>query len=69
MADPVTRFGSEKRAAATFDMRVNEFLAHVDAGHLPKPREIVPGVLRWDLDELCRIARGEAAEGMGNVSW
>ena len=62
------RFASEKKAAAALDMKVNEFLAHVDADHLPKAREIVPGVRRWDLEELYRIARGDAASG-DEMTW
>jgi len=60
---PEPLFAGEKKAAAILDMKVSEFLGAVGAGHLPKAREIVPGFPRWDVEELKRIARGDAAFG------
>jgi len=50
-------------------LKPGEFRSLVDAGHLPKPREIAPGVSRWIVDDLKRIVSGEASEGMGGVQW
>ena len=63
------RFADEKFAAALLSMKPNEFLALVDAGHFPRGREIAPGYVRWDVEDLYRIARGDAAQGMGDISW
>ncbi len=62
-------FASETSAARLLDMKLVEFRALVEAGHLPRGREIAPGVVRWWIDDLRRIASGEAADGMGNVQW
>jgi predicted DNA-binding transcriptional regulator AlpA len=61
-------FAGERTAAQLLDMRPADFLALVDEGHLPRPREI-GGLKRWDVEELRRIITGEAAEGMGDVRW
>jgi predicted DNA-binding transcriptional regulator AlpA len=53
----------DKDAAALLSMKPTEFRALVEAGHLPKPREIAPGFPRWDVEELRRIARGDADFG------
>lgn len=66
-ARPAPLYASDRTAAALLDMKPAEFLQLVEGGHLPKPREIAPGVKRWDTDELRRIAGGEAIEGMGDV--
>jgi len=62
-------FASECAAAKLLDMKLAEFRALVDAGHLPRGREIAPGVVRWPVDDLRRIATGNAVEGMGDVQW
>ena len=49
------------------DMSTTEFIRLVEAGHLPKPRDI-GGIKRWDVAELARIAKGEAIQG-GSMSW
>lgn len=60
---------NEKNAAALLDMGVAEFRSHVEAGHLPRGQEIVPGTLRWDAEALRMIGRGDAIEGLGGVEW
>lgn len=62
-------FASEARAAQLLDMKVTEFRTLVADGHLPRGREIAPGMMRWPVDDLRRIASGEAADGMGDVQW
>lgn len=69
MATPAPLFADEKIAAALLSMKPSEFRTLVDAGHLPRGREIAPGFTRWDVEELRRIARGDATEGLGGVSW
>lgn len=58
---------SETSAARLLDLRVAEFRSLVEAGHLPRGREIAPGILRWATDDLRRIAGGEAIEG--GIDW
>ena len=58
---------NEKTAGRLLDMTVAEFRSLVEAGHLPRGREITPGVVRWVTDDLRRIASGDAADGMGDV--
>jgi hypothetical protein len=60
---------NERTAARLLDMKPTEFRALVDAGHLPGPREIAPGVERWDVSDLRRIGAGEVVEGLGDVAW
>lgn len=67
MPDPI--FATELTAARLLDMKPAEFRALVNAGHLPRGREIAPGMMRWPVDDLRRIASGEASEGMGDVRW
>ncbi|MBL3611025.1 hypothetical protein BV509_20480 [Rhodovulum sulfidophilum] len=69
MPRTVPIFASERNAARLLDMKQAEFRALVEAGHLPRGREIAPGLIRWPVEDLRRIASGEAAEGMGDVSW
>jgi len=69
MADPHPILASERTAARLLDMKPAEFRELVDGGHLPKPREIAPGVRRWDVADLRRIATGAAADGMEDVAW
>ncbi|MFC3060361.1 hypothetical protein [Paenirhodobacter populi] len=60
---------NEKNAAALLDMGVAEFRSHVEAGHLPRGREIAPGAIRWSAEALRMIGNGDAVEGMGGVQW
>lgn len=60
---------SETSAARLLDMKVAEFRRLVEAGHLPRGREIAPGMVRWSTDDLRRIGSGEAFDGMGDVRW
>lgn len=53
----------EVTAAKLLDMKTEAFRDLVRAGHLPRGREIAPGVVRWAVDELRRIANGDAAAG------
>lgn len=69
MAHVAPILASERSAARLLDLTPAEFARLVEAGHLPRPREIAPGVKRWDVEELRRIASGEAAEGMEGVRW
>ena len=58
---PTPLHAADATAAALMDMKTADFLAHVNAGHLPSGKEIAPGVIRWDVDELRSIAKGELA--------
>lgn len=69
MAHPAPILASETSAAQLLDMKPAEFRALVEAGHLPRGREIAPGLVRWPVDDLRRIARGEASEGLEDVRW
>ena len=70
MADrPAPILATEATAARLLDMKPGEFRALVQAGHLPRGKEIAPGLVRWPVDDLRRIASGEASEGMGGVRW
>ena len=70
MARPsVPIFASEIRAAQLLDLKPTQFRELVKAGHLPRGREIAPGLVRWPVDDLRRIASGEASDGMGDVQW
>jgi predicted DNA-binding transcriptional regulator AlpA len=60
---------AERTAAALLDLRPAEFRKLVEAGHLPRPREIAPGVTRWDVAALRQLAAGELADGLGDVAW
>lgn len=60
---------SEERAAKLLDLSTKQFRSLVDSGHLPKGREIAPGLVRWVVDDLRRIAAGYAVDGMGEVRW
>lgn len=66
---PAPMFAGEVNAAALLDLKPGDFRALVDGGHLPKGRELAPGVTRWDVEELRRIVTGEAISGMDGVSW
>ncbi len=68
MSRPAPIFADERMAAAMLCMKPAEFAAAVKAGHLPRPRTIMPGVKRWNVDELRRIGTGEGIEGE-DISW
>lgn len=53
---------SDKTAAALLDLTPAEFRCLVECGSLPRGRELAPGVVRWDTEELRRIAKGEPAD-------
>ncbi|UFS65729.1 hypothetical protein LO749_03990 [Paracoccus denitrificans] len=57
----------EETAAELLDMKPAEFRALVQAGHLPRGREIAPGLVRWDAEALRQIGRGDAIEG--GIEW
>lgn len=61
-------FATEVTAARLLDMRPAEFRRLVDAGHLPRPCEIAPGMVRWPVDDLRKLATGEAIGG-GDMQW
>ena len=69
MASPMPILASEVSAAKLLDMSRTEFRALVDGGHLPHGREIAPGVVRWDVEDLRRICRGDAAESLSDIKW
>lgn len=58
---------SEATAAQLMDMSPKEFRSLVEGGHLPRGREIAPGVVRWDAEALRRIGRGDAIED--GIEW
>lgn len=59
---PIPYHVSAKTAAALLDMKPAEFLAHVEAGHLPQGYDIAPGQRRWNSEALRRIGTAEDAE-------
>lgn len=61
-------FAAESTMAKLLDMNADQLCPLVEAGHLPRPRNL-GGLKRWDVEELRRIARGDAAAGMRNVDW
>lgn len=68
MASLVPVMASETTAAKLLDMKPPEFCALVKAGHLPKGKEIAPGIVRWDVETLRQICSGQAIEG-GGIAW
>jgi hypothetical protein len=64
----VPLLASEATAAKLMDMPVAEFRRLVQGGHLPGPVRIGDAE-RWPTEDLVRIAKGEAAEGLGDVRW
>jgi predicted DNA-binding transcriptional regulator AlpA len=66
---PAPLFATDRKAAELLDMKPAEFRALVNDGHLPKGREIAPGFLRWDVEQLRLIGKGEAVDGMGETQW
>ena len=67
MSQAAPIFASETTAAKLLDMKPTEFRALVSRGLLPKGREIVPGVVRWPVDDLRKIASGQAIDG--GIDW
>lgn len=67
MSKTVPIFASSRTAAKLFDLREPEFLQLVEAGHLPRGRQIAPGMVRWVTDDLRRIACGDAIDG--GIDW
>lgn len=66
---PAPIFAGEANAARLLDMKPTEFRSLVQAGHLPRGREIAPGMIRWAVDDLRMIASGQGVDGMGDVKW
>lgn len=58
---------SESTAARLLDLSLAEFRRLVSEGALPPGREIAPGLIRWDVETLRRIASGQAADE--GVDW
>jgi hypothetical protein len=54
---------NERTAAALLDMTPAEFSRLVGIGALPPGREIVPGMMRWDTDQLRMIGSGDLFDG------
>lgn len=59
---PAPLFATERTAAQLLDMKVAEFLALVNEGHLPPPCNIGGRVKRWAVADLERVASGAAIE-------
>lgn len=53
-------FASERNAARLLDMKPSEFRKLWINGHLPRPK-IIGDHERWDVDQLRRVLRGDAA--------
>lgn len=60
---------SEATAAKLLELSRGQFKYLVDTGALHRGCEIAKGIVRWDVQELRQIARGERVEGMGDVDW
>lgn len=67
MPRTIPLLASEETAAKLLDMKPAEFRALVQTGHLPRGREIVPGLVRWDSETLRQIGRGDSIEG--EIEW
>jgi len=52
MSQHLPILATEATAAKLLDMKSNEFRRLVEAGHLPRGREIAPGLLRWPVEDL-----------------
>ena len=63
MASLSPLLASDKTAAALLDLKPTEFLRLVEAGVLPPGREIAPGLVRWDTEQLRAIGRGDLMDG------
>ncbi len=68
MSTVVPILAGESLAAKLLDMKPGEFRSLVERGLLPRGREIAPGLVRWTVEELKRIATGEAIDG-GPYQW
>lgn len=63
VAAPFPAFATAAVAARYLDMKLSEFQGLVARGLLPGPRRL--GSLdRWDMEEVARIIRGDAVDGM-----
>ncbi len=62
-------FASDVTAARLLDLRTGQFMDLVRQGHLPPGREIAPGVLRWNTEDLRRISNGESGDVWGGIDW
>lgn len=60
---------TEATAAKLLDLKPEDFRRYVEAGHLPRGREIAPGLVRWPVEDLRRIAEGRAVDGMEGIKW
>ena len=60
---------SDTTAARLFDLTTPQFLKLVEDRHLPPGREIAPGVLRWDTEDLRRIFNGQGGDSEGGIDW
>lgn len=60
-------WASERTAAELLDMTPAEFRRLVEGGYLPAPREIAPGMIRWDAAHLRAIGNGNAVDG--GIDW
>lgn len=69
MSKIVPIFATETTAAKLLDLNIKAFRDLVADGYLPTGQQIAPGTFRWRVEELKRIASGEAAEGLGDVEW
>ena len=65
---PTPIWASDSTTAALLDMRPAEFRAQVEVGNLPPGREIAPGVLRWNTDDLRKLAKGDLARPDGGLT-
>ncbi|MDW3222505.1 MAG: hypothetical protein R8G34_06385 [Paracoccaceae bacterium] len=66
--EPLPILVGERQAARLFDQRLAQLRALVEGGALPRPKTIGE-FERWDTMELCRVASGDAIDGMGDVQW
>jgi len=64
----VPLFATDRNAAKLMDMHTAMFLRLVNDGVLPKPT-MIGGCERWDIEKLQMLVRGEAVDGVGEVSW
>ena len=62
-------FMNEASTAKFLDLKIGRFRELVRSGCLPAGREIAPGEVRWDAEELRAVLRGDVAGGMGDVKW
>lgn len=60
---------SAQTAAKMLDLPLATFLRLIAEGVLPRGREIALGIIRYDVESLRTIARGEVVNGMNDVDW